>query len=586
MRLAATLLMGLPLPLPLSGQQPGPIQHDTRVAVPMRDGVILRAEVLRPARAGRVPVLVYRTPYGAARAVERYSIFRKAVERGYAVVAQDVRGRYASDGRYDPYRQEGKDGFDTIEWAAAQPWSNGSVGTFGLSYPGAVQWLAAVERPPHLKAMVPAMTYASPENFFTSGGVFDLSWAAWIWLNIGADARVRARLPGPATAADAAAAWDTLGPALARRLPLTAVPELRDIAPWYFEWLGHPPGDPWWDWARLEGKFDRVTAAVLNLSGWHDEAYGPDGALRNFARLGATRPAGDRRTRTIVGPWIHGIAGINDSTPAAASGDRRFGRLGGLDYDELILRWMDRWVMGAANGAERDPAVQVYLMGANHWITADTWPLPGTRAHPLYLNPGAEGGHGTLGAEPGRTGSGSALRSDPARPLTDPYFGRAGAHDYRALAERADVLVFETEPLREGLRVVGEISAELHLSVDAPDTDLWIQLQDVAPDGAAWNLMSPGLNVVRASYRDGGPERKLLEPGTIYRLRFENLLTGNFFPPGHRIRIVLSTAFMPHFSGNLHTGGLETASAERRPATITIHHGPEHPSRLVLPVVP
>ena len=146
------------------------------VAVPMRDGVVLRADVLRPTGPGPFPVLVYRTPYGKKWTQEEYTTVSHAVERGYAVIVQDVRGRFASAGEFVPYQNEGKDGFDTIEWAAAQPWSNGSVGTFGLSYPGAVQWLAAILSPPHLKAMVPAMTFATPRNFFHSGGVFDLSW--------------------------------------------------------------------------------------------------------------------------------------------------------------------------------------------------------------------------------------------------------------------------------------------------------------------------------------------------------------------------------------------------------------------------
>jgi putative CocE/NonD family hydrolase len=557
------------------------------VAVPMRDGVMLRAIVARPPGAGRFPVLVYRTPYGKDRALESYGTWRKAVARGYAVVLQDVRGRYASAGTFDPYRQEGLDGYDTIEWAAAQPWSSGAVGTFGLSYPGAVQWLAAVESPPHLRAMVPAMTYASPFNFFYSGGVFDLSWPAWIWNNISADARARANLPGPRTGPEAAAAWRELGPGVLARLPLTDQRELRDIAPWYFEWMSHPPGDRWWDWAALEGKFSRVHAAVLNLSGWHDEAYGPDGALNNFRGMRTTALAeAVSGTRVIVGPWVHGLTGINDHSAQAKSGDRVFGEGAGIDYDEQVLRWMDRWVKGVANGVDSEPAVQVYVMGEGHWYTGDRWPLPGTTPRSLYLGPGGADGPGELTAQPPATGRTTRFASDPAAPVTDPYFGRAGAHDYRALAERKDVAVFETAPLPDDLRVVGAMTAEVFLSVDASDTDLWVHVQDVAPDGTAWNLMSPGLNVLRASYRDGGPARKLLTPGRVYSLRLDHLLTGNLFHKGHRIRVVLSTGFMPNFSRNLHTGELETTSAAMRTATITIHYGGDTPSRLILPVVP
>ena len=255
----------------------------------MRDGVILRADVLLPSADGKFPVLVYRTPYGKDRGPSEWTTFNKAVARGYVVVIQDVRGRYASEGEFAPYQNEGRDGYDTIEWAAAQPWSNGIVGTFGLSYPGAVQWLAAVEDPPHLKAMIPAMTFSTPRNFFYSGGVFDGSWLDWIWFNIAPDARKRKHLPGPRTSREAAASWKTGHQRLQNFLPMAELPDLKQAAPFYYQWLAHPPADPWWDWAELRGKYDRVHAAVLNISGWYDEAYGPDGATTNFNGLLAAR---------------------------------------------------------------------------------------------------------------------------------------------------------------------------------------------------------------------------------------------------------------------------------------------------------
>src|SRR5271167_512961 len=180
---------------------------ERNVPVRMRDRVVLRADVLRPAQGGKHPVLVYRTPYGKEAAQQEYTTFKHAAERGYAVVIQDVRGRYHSDGDFRPYENEGRDGYDTIEWAAAQPWSNGNVGTFGLSYPGAVQWLAAVQGPPHLKAMIPAMTFSTPQNFFYAGGTWDMSWIEWIWDNIAWDTRAKKNLPGPRTYGEALAAW-------------------------------------------------------------------------------------------------------------------------------------------------------------------------------------------------------------------------------------------------------------------------------------------------------------------------------------------------------------------------------------------
>ena len=258
---------------------------DKNVAVPMRDGVILRADVLRPSGGGKFPVLVYRTPYGKDAAQREYTTFERALGRGYAVVVQDVRGRYHSDGDFRPYENEGRDGYDTIEWSAAQPWSNGRVGTFGLSYPGAVQWLAAVQSPPHLKAMVPAMTFSTPQNFFYAGGTWDMSWIDWIWNNIAWDTRVRQSLPGPRTYKEARAAWKEQGQTMLNTLPLLDLKPLQQVAPYYFDWLRHPPEDSWWNWSELRDKYPRTTAAVLNLSAWYDDNYGPEGATTNYAGL-------------------------------------------------------------------------------------------------------------------------------------------------------------------------------------------------------------------------------------------------------------------------------------------------------------
>ena len=260
-------------------------QIDRDVSVPMRDGVVLRADVLRPRSTGPFPVLVYRTPYGKEDALKEYTTFDHAVERGYAMLVQDVRGRYASDGEFRPYQNEGSDGYDTIEWAAKQSWSNGKVGTFGLSYPGAVQWLAAVENPPHLVAMVPAMTFSTPQNFFYAGGTWDMSWIEWIWDNIAFDVRVKKNLPGPKTYADAVKAWDDVAVKMQRTVPLRDLAELKDVAPYYYDWLSHPVDDPWWNWCELRNRYDRVHAAVLNLSAWYDDNYGPEGATTNYSGL-------------------------------------------------------------------------------------------------------------------------------------------------------------------------------------------------------------------------------------------------------------------------------------------------------------
>jgi len=548
----------------------------------MRDGVVLRADLALPATTGRFPTLVYRTPYGKQFALKEGGTFEKAVARGYAVVIQDVRGRYASDGDFLPYQNEGRDGYDTIEWAARQSWSDGNVGTFGLSYPGAVQWLAAVENPPHLKAMVPAMTFSTPRNFFHSGGVFDGSWLDWIWFNIAPEARRRKSLTGPQTRKEAAASWKQDHERIQNFLPLRNLPDLKQVAPFYYEWLSHPPADPWWDWAELRNKYDRVHAAVLNFSGWYDEAYGPDGATTNFnGLLAARRNDGDPRTHAMIGPWTHG--GQDESK----SGERDFGAAAPINYDELILRWMDRYLRNVDNGVDREKPVRLFVMGDNAWRDEDSWPLTRAKETSYYLNAESAASRvGTLNsalrAPSPRT---SEFVSEPSHPLTDPYTAY-GAHDYRAFAGRDDVLVFDTAALATDTEVTGPIRAEIFASADVPDFDLWVRLLDVSPDGTAFNLMSPGLDVLRASYRNASLRPALLTPGQVYLLTLDRMLTSNVFRAGHRIRVQISAAFSPHFSRNLQTGKSEITSSQTHLGRIRIYHDAEHSSRIVLPVIP
>ena len=556
---------------------------DTGLSVAMRDGVVLRTDVWRPAGGERVPVLVNRTPYGRSEDAAGPGFVRVAIMRGYAVLVQDVRGRYGSGGEYEPYRQEGKDGYDTIEWAARQPWSNGVVGTFGLSYPGAVQWLAAVERPPSLKAMVPAMTYASPETFWYSGGVWDGSWLDWTWWNIAPDLRRRLGRPGPRTDSEVAAAWKRAGERARRHRPLLTLPDFQGVAPWYYEWMRHPPRDPWWSWATLEGRHHRVEAAVLNLSGWFDEPYGPAGAVTNYMELVRARPADSSRARLILGAWTHGV----DALGQRKAGERDFGEAATIDYTETVLRWMDRHLKRAAGGAE-EAAVRVFVMGANRWRTFDAWPIPGTDLDTLYLGgPADSAGAGRL--LPLRlppTEATSIIHSDPADPLADPFGGAYGAHDYRELPGRPGLVVFETPPFAEPYELIGQVTAELSVSASVPDFDLWLQLYDVAPDGKAWNLASPGTALLRASYRHGGPDRHPVPEGDVVRLRYDGPVTANRFLRGHRLRLVFSGAFSPLFSINPQTGEQEFESDGTRAGDIRIHHSTRHVSWIALPAAP
>ena len=579
------LLWGISLLAP-ARQAPSPAADfvvEKDIAVPMRDGVTLRADVLRPRGSGGFPVLVYRTPYGKEPALEEYTTFRHAAEHGYAVVVQDVRGRYASDGEFRPYENEGRDGYDTIEWAARQPWSNGAIGTFGLSYPGAVQWLAAIENPPHLKAMVPAMTFSSAQNFFYAGGSWDMSWMEWIWDNIAPDVRSKRNLPGPKTSGEAIAAWSQAGPRMLNTLPLDQLDELRGIAPYYYDWLSHPFDDPWWDWCDLRKKYGRVHAAVLNFSGWYDDNYGPEGATTNFAGLLKARAgASDAQTHLLIGPWVHGVA----STARTKSGEREFGPAAAIDYDEVVLRWMDHYLRGSANGVEKEKPVRYFVMGDDQWREADAWPPVSTAASYYLVSPKPGEFHGGLSADASaEKKSFGSFVSDPAKPVVNSY-STSGAHDYRELAERQDILTFDSAPLQRDTEVSGPVRVRIYLACECRDTDLWVRLLDVAPDGTAFNLMSPGLDVLRASYRNQKKGRQLLAPHRVYELHLDNLITSNVFRKDHRVRIQVSATFFPNFSRNLQSGDLENSSARMQKANISIYTDRRRPSRIILPIVP
>jgi putative CocE/NonD family hydrolase len=264
-----------------------------------------------------------------------------------------------------------------------------------------------------------------------------------------------------------------------------------------------------------------------------------------------------------------------DAVGQGKAGDRDFGKGAAIDYTTTVLRWMDRHLKGMEGGVD-EPPVRVFVMGANQWRTSEVWPIPGTDADTLYLEPSADSAMaGRLLSRPETRETKSVIHSDPADPLSDPFNGDYGAHDFRALPGRPGLVVFETAPFTAPYELIGQVVAELAVSASVPDFDLWLQLYDVAPDSAAWNLASPGTALLRASYRDGGPERHLVREGEVVRLRFEGPLTANRFLPGHRLRIVLSGAFFPLFE-----------SGRTRAGDIRVHHSAEHSSWIVLPEVP
>ncbi len=544
----------------------------------MRDGTVLRADVYMSAERTPTPALLIRTPYGKDGWRDR-AFLAQALERGLIVVVQDVRGRYASDGTFDPYRQEGRDGYDTIAWLASQPWCAGRVGMCGLSYPGAVQWLAAVETPPALACIFPAMCFSSGRRFFYFGGAFDLSWIPWAAINIAPEERRRRGLEGPKTPREAREAWPLVARDAFRHVPLLTLPLLRDVAPFYYEWLDHPDDGSYWDFADVESKHHRVTVPSFNLSGWHDEGYGPTGAVRNFlgVRARGASPAA-RQPRLVIGPWTHG-----EPTPASTRvGHRDFGKTAGLDYDALVLDWCEWHLRGRDRGLGGALPVRIFVMGANRWREGSDWPPVPTERRELYLRAGRRlSWTRPAGPEPP-----DVYTYDPREPVEDPYHAEGlGPHDQRAIAGRPDVLTFTTEPLADDVEVVGPIEFRLWIASSAPDTDIFARLLDIEPGGPAWNLMSPTLEVLRLRYRKSEREPERLAPGVAYEVGLALGVTANLFRRGHQIGVQITSSLFPHLDRNPNTGRPVPIEERLVPARQTIFHDWIHPSRVILPVV-
>lgn len=569
------------------------VERDVRLT--MRDGVELGATLFRPDAEGRFPALVYRTPYGQESYGQEPVFPLKAAHRGYLVFLVDVRGRYTSEGEFEAYRNEKRDGYDTIEAAAAHPRSNGKVGSWGGSYPGIVQWLALSQDPPHYATAVPAMTPTSSHHFFYLGGAFNLTWFDWFMPLIVPDLRRRAGDDSGPWDEDAAyEQWTPVRRDWYLRRPLTGPDLLRRHAPYYYEWLAHPDESEWWSFAEVESDFARMRVPVQLVSGWYDNSYGTIGATRGFngMRDHAATPDARARTKLMLGPWTHTSLRVDRTV----FGDLDFGLSAGIDYDAFLLRWFDARLRGIANGVDEEPPVRIFVMGENRWRTEQEWPPARARETPLYLH---SDGHAATAAgdgrlariAPGDEGAPSAAAADtytydPAHPVWDERFEDPGPHEQTPFASRADVLVFTSAVLEEDLEVTGAILADLYVSVDRPDTDLAVMLCDVHPDGASYNLTGPESGYLRLRYRDGNERQVPLRPGEVTRVRIGNMFTSNLFRKGHRIRVQITSSRAPHFDPNPNTGE-EIATATRLvPATVTIHHDAERPSRILLPVIP
>jgi len=550
------------------------VRHRYDLLTPMRDGVLLAMDLVEPDAEGSHPVVLIRTPYDKV-PVRRTPLITDLAERGYVVAIQDVRGRFNSDGTFDPYRQEHADGFDTVEWIAAQGWCDGNVGMIGRSYVGQTQWYAASHAPPALKAIVP--TSSPPGHPFTNepfyGGAVLLAMQEWMV----AMGRRSVQVPG---LEGILTQWQDYFEAL----PLSSTGAASGTSsPWWDEWMRHPTCDEFWRSCGYEQYWPQMRTPALNITGWWDMNF--LGGPSNFVGMGthgATPEARDGR-RLVIGPWPHRV---NESTTMNGID---FGPDALTDLDGYTIRFFDRWLRGRTdNGLDAQPRVHVFVLGANQWWESDSWPLPGTDSRELYLHSGGGAnthrGDGRLSFELADDEPSDRFESDPLDPVRFPWGLYDGPVDDRPASARPDVLCYTSEPLTEPVDVVGPISCVLYAASSALDCDWHVRLVDVHPDGAARFLCHGAL---RARFREGYDRAALLTPGEVARFDIDMIAVGVRFLPGHRIRLEIASSWFPRFDRNPQTGG-ENFLTDASPPVVaaqTVIHDREHPSHILLPVI-
>ena len=523
-------------------------------AVPMRDGVKLSTDLYLPSGAGKSPVILIRTPY--KKELEELQGWYYA-RRGYAVAIQDARGRFASPGVWEPFVHEAKDGYDTIEWLARQPWSSGKVGTIGGSYEGWVQWAAAGLHPPHLAAMIPNVSPPDPfHNMpFEHGSLWLMASLTW-------GLRVESNATGDLSGAIEEANSRKDIPALAKALPVIDLDKsvLGKETGWWRQWMAHTTPDDYWKEAMFRA--GEIDVPVFHQSGWFDG----DGIGSKLNYLGAAA-GGHADQKLTIGPWEH------TDTAVRLSQKRDFGPEAAVDLQREFLRWFDYWLKGRDNGIMREPRVSLFVMGSNRWLRGPVYPLPQTRFEKLYLERG-----GGLGF--GAPGDGEA----PDRYVYDP--GEPTPGDRMAGEDRKDVVAYTTAPFDKPVTIAGPLSAVLYAASSARDTDWFVQLMEVDENGKRSVLWNGGVGGIRARYRDSPTKASLLTPGKIYEYRIDLWHTAVTLAPGHRLRVEVSSAAFPWFDRNLNTGGNNETETRFVSAEQAIYHDAGHASYVLLPVIP
>ncbi|WP_033288433.1 CocE/NonD family hydrolase [Amycolatopsis jejuensis] len=558
---------------------------DTEFRVPMRDGVELATSVWRPDGPGPFPALLVRTPYGKDGADlygnQKLPDVFALVEAGYAVVAQDVRGTGQSPELLEPHRHDGEDGVDTLGWLAAQPWCDGNIGTWGGSYMGFVQWQAAALGAPALRAMSTAMTsadlYRAP--WYSPGGALSLG-GFYTWASLAALGNVR-RGAAPGRAGELMAGLAD-SEKLFDPLPVADRSALIEALPWVREVLDHPERDAYWENLAAIDRAASITVPAFHLGGWYDLFLGETVRAYTLMRQHGGSEAAREGQRLVIGPWGH-----PDGADAGLFPDRSFGMAGSIKAAAVTdsqLQFFDHWIRGRADDG---PRVRIFVMGIDTWRDETDWPLPDTRYTDYHLTGDGRAntarGDGRLTAAGPDQDASDVFRYDPLDPVPTlggnilPLGGFAGPADQSEIENRSDVLCYTTPELDRPLEVTGPVELVLHVSSSAPDTDFTGKLVDVHPDGRALILCE---GMCRTRY-----QADRMVPGDVYELRLDLNVTSNVFLPGHRLRLEVSSSNFPRYDRNTNTGGVIAEEARTVVAINQVHHGPAHPSRLVLPII-
>src|SRR5271165_38217 len=563
------------------------IQHD--VPMKTRDGITLYADIYRPKSPDAFPVILMRTPYDKSVDWAVAPVF-KMVPRGYVVIIQDVRGRYTSQGEWYPFKHEQADGYDAVEWAAALPYSNGKVGMMGASYVGATQMLAAIAQPPHLTAIAPNMTASNYHDGWTyqSGAFeqwFDQNWTSQI-------------------------ATDTLHRLIAQNtnalvggptLPLANYPVFNfgqlpadaqltaALAPYYFDWLAHPDYDDYWKQWSIEENFSKIAVPMLQVGGWYDIFN--VGTLRNYMGAKAHGSTEAARTQQHLLIEIGGHAGFGRRI-----GDVDFGPHATENpYTDVILDWYDFLFKGIKNQFATDKPVKLFVMGANEYCQEDDWPPPQARSTKYFLHSSGKAnslrGDGSLSTSAPKSEPTDGYVYNPANPAPtvggplccDAEHMEPGPRDQRAVENRDDVLVYSIGPLQSDLEVTGPVTADLFVKSSVVDTDFTAKLVDLAPHGFAQDLTE---GILRMRYRASPEHATLMNPGQMYEISVDLWATSNVFLRGHSLRLEISSSNFPRFDRNLNIGEEIKFAHNSVVATNAILHDAQHPSALVVPVMP